>query len=120
VILLVEDDLADRELYQTELDRAGFTVQLAADGAEALVVLGARVPDLVVTDWKMPRVDGRELVLAIRSTPRWQHVPIIMLSGLDERDLLPLTAGLEIGHHFKKPVPLDMLVYHARRLVGRP
>ncbi|PVZ11233.1 MULTISPECIES: response regulator [unclassified Pseudomonas] len=94
-ILLVDDDQDIRELLQTYLGRAGFTVQAAADGERFRSSYDASLPDLVILDVMLPDEDGFSLCRWVRQHPRQPHVPIIMLTASsDEADRI---VGLELG-----------------------
>src|SRR5204863_10153334 len=79
-ILVVDDTRSMRKMVATVLQAAGYAVEEAADGAEALDKAKARVFDLVVTDHNMPRMDGVTLVRALRGLPEYDDVALIVLS----------------------------------------
>ncbi len=81
-ILLVEDDPAMRDSIRALIERAGFRVEVARDGAEAWELLsrGPR-PSAILADLYTPRMTGHDLVARIRRTPRLASVPIIGMSG---------------------------------------
>jgi two-component system chemotaxis sensor kinase CheA len=81
-VLVVDDALTVRELQRAILERAGFDVRVATDGVEALEQLEQEVPDLVLTDVEMPRMDGFTLTTQIRSRPAMCDVPILILTSL--------------------------------------
>jgi CheY-like chemotaxis protein len=85
-ILLVEDDEGMRDAIRALLERAGFHVAAAHDGAEAWELLsrGPR-PAAVLADLYMPRMTGHDLVARIRRTPRLAAIPVIAMSGERER-----------------------------------
>ncbi len=80
VVLVVDDSATAREMLVAELQRAGFRVMAAADGAEAMEHIKVTPPALVITDLIMPRVNGYELCRNIKSNPLTKHVPVIMCS----------------------------------------
>lgn len=80
VVLLVEDH-ADTRLMYAEFLGEQFEVLEAGDGEEALAVLRARIPDLVITDLSLPGVDGFELMSRLRQDPTLASIPVICLSG---------------------------------------
>ncbi len=90
-ILAVDDDPSCRELLTLALRDADFEVRGAADGVEALVAIEAVVPDLVITDLRMPRMDGLDLLRHVRQ--RWPRVPVILLTVSQE-----VTAVIEAIH----------------------
>ncbi len=82
-ILVVDDSLTTRTLEKNILEAAGYYVTLATDGQEALAAMAGEVPDLIISDILMPRVDGFQLTRRLKSDERTAHVPIILVSSLD-------------------------------------
>lgn len=82
-ILVVDDSLTTRTLEKNILEAAGYHVTLATDGQEALAAMAGEVPDIVISDILMPRVDGFQLARRLKSDERTAHVPIILVSSLD-------------------------------------
>lgn len=80
-ILLVDDEADLRELYTDVLEVMGYHVIQAHDGLEALELAHKQRPDLIVTDWMMPRLDGVELCLRLLHDPELESVPIILHSS---------------------------------------
>jgi signal transduction histidine kinase/CheY-like chemotaxis protein len=93
-ILIVEDDRDTRELLQRTLEREGWKVLTATDGIHAieLLVSAARIPDLVLLDLMMPRLDGFGVLDMIRKNPLWVNIPVVILTAkdltIDERMVL--------------------------------
>jgi two-component system chemotaxis response regulator CheY len=80
-VLVVDDSLTVRRGLQLVLEKAGYSVVLAADGEEALNTLVKEGGiDLVITDLNMPRLDGLELTRRIRSLPGYRFVPVLLLT----------------------------------------
>ena len=84
-ILLVDDDLDDRELFEMALRelRLDADIQTARDGVDALEHLGgpvSAIPDIIFLDLNMPRMDGRQLLVRLRSQERYRHVPVVVYS----------------------------------------
>ena len=79
-ILVVDDTRSMRKMVATVLQSAGYSVEEAGDGAEALEKAKTRVFDLVVTDHNMPRMDGVTLVRELRALPHYDPVALIVLS----------------------------------------
>ena len=82
-ILLVDDDQILLELGSAALRRAGFHVDVATDGQNALDLLSHLAHDLVITDLEMPRIGGLELIKRIRSNVATENLPVIVITGLD-------------------------------------
>ncbi|WP_137392226.1 response regulator [Rhodoligotrophos defluvii] len=102
--LVVDDDRVVRETLVSIMEAAGFAVESAADGREALALLEVERPDLVISDIVMPEVEGIELILSLRE--RHPDVVILAISGgalKQEGDLLRYAAAL--GAHAVLPKP---------------
>ena len=107
-ILLAEDDRSLRRYLEVVLRRAGYDVLVAADGLEAMrATLTAKV-DIVVTDAIMPNLNGYELSRFLRSTPRFSHIPIVLLSALEQKELPPEDRHADA--YLSKPIsPEDLM-----------
>src|SRR5579883_924749 len=81
VVLVADDDADMRHLLQRLLERAGFRVETAADGAAALARLALGGVDLVLADLMMPQVDGLEFCRRVRESEQARRIPILMLTG---------------------------------------
>jgi two-component system, chemotaxis family, sensor kinase CheA len=81
-LLVVDDSFTTRELIRSILAAAGYDVQSAVDGADALDKLRARPYDLVVSDVEMPRIDGLTLTTQIRSDPQLDGLPVVLITSL--------------------------------------
>jgi signal transduction histidine kinase len=116
-ILVVEDEVAVRDLIVTILQEEGYRVQGAGNGEEGLACMAIAVPDLVLSDINMPRMGGYAFYDAVRAQPQWDRVPFVFLSGQGEhRDVL---AGKKLGadDYLVKPIlPDDLLVSVRARL----
>jgi len=94
-ILIAEDERITRQSLQRQLKRWGHDVVAAEDGAQAWGQFQQQQFDMVVTDWEMPQVDGRELIERIRGSESSSYVYLIMLTGRSETT--DLVAGMEAG-----------------------
>ncbi len=86
-VLVVDDSITTRTLEKNILEAAGYQVRLATDGAEALLTLNQMADDggcdLLLSDVDMPRLNGFDLAAQVRATPRFQHLPIVLVTSLD-------------------------------------
>ncbi|HHK41400.1 MAG TPA: response regulator [Planctomycetaceae bacterium] len=80
-VLLCDDEFHILRAAEFKFRRAGFEVLCASDGVEALERVQTRVPDVVVTDCQMPRMNGLELIERLRQDERTRDVPILMLTA---------------------------------------
>lgn len=81
LVMVVDDSLTMRKVTGRVLERHNFEVAVARDGVEALEQLEERVPDLMLLDIEMPRMDGYELATAMRADARFKDVPIVMITS---------------------------------------
>ena len=86
VVLVVEDDPDQREILELVLKGASYEVIAAVDGVDAWEKIVATIPDLVITDLMMPRMDGRELVAAIKGHPVLNRIPVMVLTVVADVD----------------------------------
>lgn len=82
-ILVVDDSPTVRKLISGKLEKSGHVVVCAGDGVEALEMLEIELPDLVLLDITMPRMDGYEVCKQIRANPQAKDLPVVMISGKD-------------------------------------
>ena len=95
-ILVVDDSVTTRTLEKNILEAAGYAVQIATDGQEALNAIAAEgVPDLVISDIFMPRLDGFDLTKRIKGDERTANVPVILVTSLDSVE--DKSRGIEAG-----------------------
>jgi CheY-like chemotaxis protein len=89
-ILIVDDDVHVREMIQVMLGTAGFDVVQAANGDSALSRLGAGGVDLMITDLRLPEMDGGTLISRVRGESGLETLPILVLSGYADAVALPV------------------------------
>jgi two-component system chemotaxis sensor kinase CheA len=120
-VLVVDDQVTVRELERRILSGAGYDVLVAGDGREALELLhGGAVVDLVVTDLEMPELDGLELVTELRADPRWQALPVVVVSSRDsEADLARAAEAGADSYVIKSSFDAAGLLETVARLVAR-
>ncbi len=119
-VVVVDDTLMVRELQRSILERGGYTVRTAADGAQAMAMLNELPADLVVTDVEMPNLDGLQLITKMRSHPRLANVPVLIVSshGTDEDRQRGMDAGAD-GYIVKTSFDEAGLLNAVSRLLGR-
>ena len=111
-ILLVDDDQELLAALELKLDKEGFQVETAPDGEVALEIINKKLPDLVILDVNMPKVNGMEVCKTLRSDEQTRDLAVIMLTARD--DEIDRVLGLEFGadDYVTKP-------YNARELILR-
>jgi two-component system, OmpR family, response regulator MprA len=116
-VLVVDDDRAVRESLRRSLEFNGYAVSLAQDGAEALATIAGHLPDALVIDVMMPRLDGIETTRALRTAGN--DLPILVLTARDS--VGDRVEGLDAGadDYLTKPFALDELLARLRALLRR-
>jgi adenylate cyclase len=116
-ILLVEDDALQRELMCEWLVGEQWTVHEAGNGREALALLRANKPDVILLDLMMPEMDGFEIVAALQEEPLWRDVPVIVITArdLNAKDRERLNSGVH-SVLLKNTFRPDELVERIRQL----
>ena len=103
-VLLVDDSVSVRKFVGGMLERAGFRVVVARDGAEALQQLGEHTVDVVVTDLEMPRLNGYELIRDLNREPTTSDLPVVVLTTRAGAKHVDLARELGVEHCVAKPV----------------
>ena len=111
-ILVVDDEFLNRMLIRTNLEEQGYQVEEATDGQEALEMIQTRPYDVILLDLLMPVMDGFEVLQRLKSDPRFRHIPVIVISAIDEMD--SVTRCIEMGAADHLPKPFDPLMLRAR------
>lgn len=114
-VLVVDDSLLNRRLLERALGTEGYDAILTEDGARALDVLRAGVPppvDVVLLDILMPNLDGYETLAAIKADPALRHLPVIMITAVDDTE--SAVRCIELGATDYLPKPFNAAVLRAR------
>ena len=112
LILVVDDNEANRDLLQRRLERQGYTVATAENGRQALEVLLENNFDVVLLDIMLPEMDGYEVLQRVKADYRLQHIPVIMISALDDLD--SVARCIEMGAEDYLPKPFNPIILKAR------
>ena len=115
-VLIVEDDKGIADFLQLELEHEGFAVDHAADGRNALELFESAVPDIVLLDIMLPKLNGLEVLRRIRKTSR---VPVIMLTA--RGDTLDKVSALDSGadDYLAKPFEIEEMLARMRAVMRR-
>lgn len=115
LILVVDDEFDVLSAYAMLFEFRGFRVRTAGNGAEALAVARRERPDIVVSDYMMPVMNGADLCVAWRNDPALHEIPFILASaGIMSKDLQPPCDAF-----FRKPVPFETLLDEINKLIVR-
>jgi CheY-like chemotaxis protein len=119
-VLVIDDDPAVCDLVARTLQKDGWRVEAAADGAEALARLEADPPQLILLDLMLPVLDGFEFFARLRAAPAWAEVPVVVLTGKDvtaeDRSRLDGAAAILS----KRSYDTADLLREVRKLRGKP
>lgn len=118
--LIVDDSISMRRALQGTLASAGFEARLARDGVEALGMMLAELPDVMILDIEMPRLDGFELLSVIRGNEALARVPVVILTSKAAEK--HHRRALELGAlaYLTKPCPDDVLITTLQRVLREP
>jgi adenylate cyclase len=111
-ILVVDDEEENRELLARRLTREGHRVRVAKGGLEAIALLDAEPVDLVLLDVMMPDLDGPAVLERLKQDPERRHIPVLMISALDET--ASVVRAIELGAEDYLPKPCDTVLLRAR------
>ena len=117
-ILLAEDEPQTAQLIEFKLKQAGFEVAHATDGESALTLVAATQPVLIILDGLMPVMDGFEVLRRLKESPRFQRIPVIMLTARSrDKDVV---SGLELGaaDYMVKPFSPSELLARVRKILA--
>lgn len=103
-VLLVDDDRAVQLIVRKILEKAGHTVTTASDGKEALGMIEEFKPQLIVTDWMMPVMNGIEFCKTLRRNPQWRNIYVFMLTSQEGTDSLVEAFEAGANDYMAKPV----------------
>ena len=116
-ILYVEDNEDNVYVVKSRLTRAGFTILIAADGAQGVVMASNEQPDLILMDLSLPVLDGWEATRRIKAAPETKHIPVVALTAhamAGDREKA-LAAGC--NDFDTKPIELPRLLQKIRALL---
>ena len=115
LVMVVDDSLTVRRVTQRLLQREGYRVVLAKDGLDALERLAEEVPQIVLSDIEMPRMDGFDLVRNMRADARLRELPVIMITSRIAQKHRDYAAELGVDHYLGKPYAEEDLLALVRR-----
>jgi CheY-like chemotaxis protein len=115
-ILVVDDDRIVVELAKRTLEGKGYEVMTAQDGEEALLVLARKIPDLIMLDVHMPKMDGYTFIMKKSKDPAIAKIPVIVLTA--EAKTEPLFKRHGVKNYLIKPFNTEDLLNKIQAIVG--
>ncbi len=116
-ILLVEDDEETRLAYRILLERAGWSVEEAGDGEQALLMFNGSLPSVAVIDISIPGIDGWEMTRRLKLDERTRGVPVLLVTGHSLDEDRRRARDLGCAGYLVKPFSPSQLVEEVERLV---
>lgn len=117
-VMVVDDSVTVRKVTSRFLEREGYEVITAKDGADALLQLQDHVPDVMLLDIEMPRMDGFEVAKNVRSSSRLKHIPIIMITSRTGDKHRERAFSLGVNRYLGKPYQEDNLLQNILAVTG--
>ena len=117
-VLVVDDDPVILRLLEVNFEMEGFAVLTAGDGAEGIEVARARQPDVVVSDVMMPKMNGLEMVAALKADPETAAIPVLLLSAKAQADDVRLGLAAGADDYVTKPFEPHDLVERVTKLLS--
>ncbi len=118
-ILIVDDDQKSLRVLEISLKKAGFSVTIASNGIDALEKVAVSVPELIISDVKMPKMNGYQFCQRIKDDPKLAMIPFIFLTS--QRSVEDKVRGLELGvdDYLTKPIYIRELIARVRLLLQK-
>jgi chemosensory pili system protein ChpA (sensor histidine kinase/response regulator) len=117
-VMVVDDSLTVRRITSRLLAREGFDVLTAKDGIEALELLDAETPDVILLDIEMPRMDGFEFTRTIKGNPERSRIPIVMITSRTAEKHRSRAKDLGVDLYLGKPFQEEELLKHLREMLA--
>jgi two-component system cell cycle response regulator len=114
-VLVVDDELEIRDLLSEVLQQEGYDVLLASAGEEAIELAKRETPHVILLDVRMPGIDGIEVCKRLKTDPKTQYIPIIMITGYDENKIAAIEVGAD--DFVNKPIDLVELAIRVKSIL---
>lgn len=101
-ILVVEDEIFLSNVYKAKLEQAGYEVKIALDGEEAMKALEIFIPDAIILDLILPKIDGFETLKTIRKNKKWKEIPVLVVTNLGQKQDIDSATDLGITDYMIK------------------
>jgi CheY-like chemotaxis protein len=108
-ILVVDDNVLNRDLFYHRIVQQGYQVELAEGGEQALALIESQPFDLVVLDYMMPGINGLEVLKTVRRTCSAEMLPVIMVTAIDDPDDEGSALAAGVNGYVTKPIDFELL-----------
>lgn len=119
-LLIVDDHEQNLELLEAFLEDLGGTIRTATDGVAALAEVQKQIPDLILLDIMMPRMSGYQCCSKLKADPKTRHVPVIMVTALNEESDQERARECGAEAFISKPVNKAELLERVKKLLASP
>lgn len=118
-VLVVEDDVAIRDMLSFTLKQSGFACEAVGDGEAGLEVLQHHQPDMILLDWMLPGIDGIEFIRRLRANEFLANIPVIMLTAKGESEDMVKGLGVGADDYINKPFSPPELMARIKAVLRR-
>ncbi len=119
IIMVVDDSITIRKVTERMLERNRYQVITAKDGVDAIEKLQGVIPDVLLLDIEMPRMDGFELASHVRNTPKYKDIPIVMITSRTGKKHKDQAVGLGVNRFLGKPYQESVLLENIQSLLAQ-
>ena len=117
-VLIVDDERKNRQLIEVMLGEEGYQLSTASCGEDALAMIAAQPPDLILLDVMMPGMDGYQVAARVKSDDATQHIPVVILTALGDRNSRAHGLGAGAVEYLTKPINRAELCACVRSLIS--
>lgn len=117
-ILVVDDNAMMLRSIKNMLDEK-YSVAVAASGVQAFVAIGKKMPDLILLDYEMPQMNGKEVMEKLQSDGELSEIPVVFLTSADSKEIVMELLALKPAGYILKPVDADMLFNKLEEIIGK-
>lgn len=117
-ILIAEDDIFLRKVFEAKMKKVGYDIRIATDGDEVATILKEFTPDLIVLDLILPKKNGFEILKELKESAQWKHIPVIVTTNLSQpEDKERIKALGAVDYLVKSDTPIATMVEKIKKLV---
>jgi len=117
-VLVVDDNAMVLRNIKGILEQ-DYSVAVAPSGVHAFVSIGKKMPDLILLDYEMPEMNGKEVLLKIREQEGYEDIPVVFLTSMDTREIVLELLALQPAGYILKPVDSQMLLERIEDIIGK-
>lgn len=117
-ILIVDDNAVLLRNIKSILDNK-YSVAVAASGFQAFISIGKKTPDLILLDYEMPEMNGKEVIEKLQTDEELKEIPIVFLTSMDSREIVMELLALKPAGYFLKPADSEALIEKIEGILGR-